>query len=121
MERKRNSSLTVLSRQLRKKMTKEEKHIWYDFLKKLPLTFNRQKIIGNYIVDFCCDEAKLVIEIDGDQHYNEEGRSKDVVRDAFLRECGYYVARYTNYEVNSNFDGVCLDIVKLIDARKALL
>ena len=121
MEKKRNSNLTGISRLLRKNMTKEEKHLWYDCLKKLPQTFNRQKIIGNYIVDFCCVEAKLVIEVDGDQHYREEGLLKDASRDAFLRECGYYVARYTNIEINSNFEGVCLDIVKLIDARKALL
>ena len=121
MREKRNESLTGFSQELRKEMTKEEKHLWYDFLKKLPETVNRQKIIGSYIVDFCCAEAKLVIELDGDQHYREDGLKKDAERDAFLRECGYYVARYTNHEVNTNFEGVCLDITKLIDARKATL
>ena len=119
MEKKRNSGLTGFSKQLRKKMTKEEKHLWYDCLKKLPETVNRQKVIGNYIVDFCCVEAKLVIEIDGDQHYREKGLEKDAVRDAFLHECGYYVARYSNHQIHTNFDGVCLDIKSLIDARKA--
>ena len=72
-----NKNLTNISKTLRKQMTNEEKHLWYDFLKKLPITFNRQKVIGNYVVDFYCASAKIVIELDGSQHYEENGREKD--------------------------------------------
>ena len=72
-----NKKLTGLSRVLRQNMTKEEKHLWYDFLKKLPQIVHRQKVIGNYIVDFYCAEAKLVIELDGTQHRTKEGMQDD--------------------------------------------
>ena len=113
-----NSNLTPLSQTLRKRMTKEEKHLWYDFLKKLPYTVNRQKVIGSYIVDFLCEEGRLVIELDGEQHYSEKGRARDSVRDRFLNNCGYLVLRYTNHDIKTNFDGVCLDIKKHIEERK---
>ena len=70
---KNNPNLTNLSQNLRKNMTKEEKHLWYDFLKNLPITVNRQKVIGNYIVDFYCAKANIAIELDGSQHYFEQG------------------------------------------------
>lgn len=95
-------------------MTKEERHLWYDFLKELPVNFNRQKVIGKYIVDFYCAEAKLIIEIDGSQHYFEEGKRADEKRDAFLNSLGLVVLRYSNLDVNTNFDGVCIDITNHI-------
>ena len=91
-------------------MTPEERHLWYDFLKPLPITVNRQKVIGRFIVDFYCAAAKLVIEIDGSQHYEEQGMETDKIRDAYLRSKGLTVLRYSNYEINNYFDGVCEDI-----------
>ena len=93
-------------------MTKEEKHLWYDFLKGLPITVNRQKVIGPYIADFYCAQNKIVIELDGSQHFEDEGRAKDVERDEYSRKNGIKVLRYSNLDVNRNFEGVCLDILK---------
>ncbi len=80
MERKHNPALTQNARILRKNMTKEEKHLWYDFLKTYPVRFLRQKVIDNYIVDFYCHQARIIIELDGSQHYDEFGISKDKIR-----------------------------------------
>ena len=98
-------------------MTKEERHLWYDFLKLLPQTFNRQKVINNYIVDFYCSDAKLVIELDGSQHYYGNGQYKDKTRDVYLLSLGIKVLRYTNLEVSKNFEGVCQDILRIINER----
>ena len=95
-------------------MTKEERHLWYNFLKKLPLTVNRQKVIGHYIVDFYCAQAKLVIELDGSQHYETAGQAADRERDAALREFGLTVLRYSNTDIVRNFDAVCQDILQHI-------
>lgn len=73
LNKTKNSSLTGNSKTLRKNMTKEEGHLWYDFLKSLPCNVNRQKVIGNYIVDFYISSAKIVIELDGSQHYEDNG------------------------------------------------
>ena len=83
-----NSRLLSHSQQLRKEMTKEERHLWYDFLKLQPFTVHRQKVFGHYIVDFYIASAKIVIELDGSQHYEDENRQKDQERDAFLAELG---------------------------------
>ncbi len=93
-------------------MTKEERHLWYDFLKSLPVTVNRQKVIGNYIVDFYCASSKLVIELDGSQHFMDEGLEYDRRRDAYLKSLGLTVVRYANSDINDNFDGVCEDILR---------
>ena len=114
MNNKHNSKLTGISKVLRKNMTKEEKHLWYDFLKKLPLTINRQKVIGKYIVDFYCAEAKLVIELDGFQHATEKGIITDSERDAYLNSLGLTVLRYSNYDVNKFFESVCDGIKEYI-------
>ena len=95
-------------------MTKEEKHLWYDFLKNLPITVNRQKVIGNYIVDFYCAKANIAIELDGSQHYFEQGLQKDAVRDEYLNLLGIEVLRYSNLDIKKNFSGVCDDILKHI-------
>ena len=96
-------------------MTKEERHLWYDFLKGLPLTVHRQKVMGRYIVDFYCAAAKLVIELDGSQHYEEAGKTADSERDAFLAAQGLTVLRYSNANVNEHFAAVCEDILYHID------
>ena len=109
--------LTSLSQQLRKNMTKEEKHLWYDFLKQLPVTVNRQKVIGNYIVDFYIDSAKMIIELDGSQHYSEEGEAKDIIRDSYFKRIGIKVLRYTNRQINERFKDVCDDILLQLESR----
>ena len=112
MNKTTNSKLTGTAKALRKNMTKEEKHLWYDFLRKLPITVHRQKVFGNYIVDFYCADAKLVIELDGSQHYEERGRQADAFRDAYLKSLGIEVVRYSDLDVDRRFDAVCQDILK---------
>ena len=107
----KNKSLTSNAQTLRKNMTKQERHLWYDFLKTLPITFHRQKVIGKYIVDFYCAEYKLVIELDGSQHYEHNGILKDSKRDEYLESLGLSVLRYSNLDVDKNFSGVCKDIL----------
>ena len=109
-----NSLLTANAQKLRKSMTKEERKLWYDCLKKLPITIKRQKVIGEYVVDFYCAKANLVIEIDGSQHYETKGEIKDKERDRYLKEMGLTVKRFSNYEVNSQFRSVCDEIYNLI-------
>lgn len=105
-----NTKLTANARMLRRNMTKEERHLWYDFLKTLPVMVHRQKIIGHYIVDFCIADAKLVIELDGSQHYGVEGKRSDEIRDAYMCALGLTVLRYSNTDVNQRFQSVCQDI-----------
>ena len=107
MERKHNTELTTNARTLRKNMTKEEKHLWYDFLKMYPIRFLRQKVIDNYIVDFYCHSARLIIELDGFQHYEEKGLLKDKIRTERIEQRNLTVIRIPNNEVNKNFEGVC--------------
>ena len=107
MEWKHNTKLVPLAKDLRKNQTKEERHLWYDFLRDYPVRFIRQKVIGQYIVDFYCAKAKLVIELDGSQHYDPQEQKKDEERTAFLGNYGLTVIRIPNNEVNGNFRGVC--------------
>ena len=109
-----NRKLTSNSKKLRKNMTPEEKHLWYDFLKSLPMTVNRQKVIGSYIVDFYIHTAKIVIEIDGIQHGTLKNAAADEERDRALSSLGITVLRYSNEIVNDNFGFVCGDILKNI-------
>ena len=95
---------------LRKNMTKEERHLWYDFLKAYPIKFKRQYPIGNYIVDFYCYKARLVVELDGSQHCEPEAISYDQKRTQFLQQKGLYILRISNLDVMKNFDGVCQNI-----------
>ena len=110
MERKHNSDLTTNARTLRKNMTKEERHLWYDFLNSYPVRFLRQKVIDNYIVDFYCHCARLIIELDGSQHYEKKGLLKDKVRTERIEKRNLTVIRISNNEVNRNFEGVCMYI-----------
>ena len=107
MQSKHNEQLVPLAKQLRKDMTKEERHLWYDFLRTYPVRFSRQKVLGRYIADFYSAQAKLVIELDGAQHYEERNMEKDEERTAFLRGYGLKVIRIPNNEINRNFAGVC--------------
>jgi len=107
MESKHNKKLVPTAKILRKNMTNEERHLWYEFLRNYPVRFTRQKVLGKYIVDFYCAKAKLVIEIDGSQHYEEKKIKQDTDRTEFLKGYGLTVIRIPNNEVNNNFYGVC--------------
>ena len=113
MQPKYNPSLIPMAKELRKNMTKEERHLWYDFLRSYPVKFTRQKVFGKYIADFYSAEAKLIIELDGSQHYEEDNQRKDQKRTEFLEEYGLKVIRIPNNEVMRNFRGVCeyIDLV----------
>ena len=107
MQRKYNKQLVPFAKQLRREMTKEERHLWYDFLRSYPVRFSRQKVLGKYIADFYSAEAKLVIELDGSQHYEDGNIEKDTERTTFLEGYGLTVIRIPNTEVSRNFQGVC--------------
>ena len=107
MQSKHNKQLVPLAKQLRKEMTKEERHLWYDFLRTHPVRFSRQKVLGKYIADFYSAEAKIIIELDGSQHYEADEMKKDSERTEFLERYGLKVVRIPNNEVNRNFQGVC--------------
>ena len=107
MQPKHNKDLVPLAKQLRKEMTKEERRLWYDFLRGYPVRFSRQKVLGKYIADFYSAKARLVIELDGSQHFEESNLAKDAERTAFLEAYGLRVIRIPNNEVNKNFQSVC--------------
>ena len=107
MQYKHNKDLVPFAKELRKNMTKEERHLWYDFLREYPIRFIRQKTIGNYIVDFYCTKANLVVELDGSQHFEPEDMAKDAIRTHFLEEYGITVVRIPNNAIWQNFEGVC--------------
>ena len=119
MNEQYNSKLSSNARRLRREMTKEERHLWYDFLKSLSVTVHRQKILGNHIVDFYIASAKIVIELDGSQHYEDIGRKKDEERDAYLESIGCKILRYSNAEVNQQFQSVCQDIYDQLAIEQA--
>ena len=95
-------------------MTKEERHLWYDFLKGLPFTVNRQKVLGSCIADFFIASKKLVIEVDGSQHFQGDGPAHDRERDEWFTANGITVLRYTNLQINREFDAVCRDIMRYL-------
>ena len=113
----RNKQNLNLAKALRKNMTKEEKHLWYDFLRICPFRFRRQELIGNYIADFYCDKAMLVIEIDGSQHYEPDALEYDQKRTDFFNSLNIDVLRFTNIEVAKNFEGVCETILLNVNKR----
>ena len=106
------------ARQLRRNMTKEERHLWYDFLRGYPVKIMKQKPIGNYIVDFFCESAKLVIELDGSQHFEENGMAYDEQRTRFLEGLGLTVVRYSNADINRHFREVCENLDRLIQSKR---
>ena len=117
MQPKHNKELTPLAKQLRSEMTKEERHLWYDFLRTYPIRFSRQKVLGRYIVDFYSAKAKLVIELDGSQHYETDREEKDAERTDFLNVYGLQVIRIPNQEVNENYEGVCAYIDAVVSRQ----
>ena len=111
-----NKKNIVFAKTLRKNATPQEKHLWYDFLANHAVRFQRQKAIDNFIADFYCHRAKLVIEIDGAQHYTEEGAQKDEFRTEILEGYDRKVIRFTNRQINTNFRGVCEYIDTVVKA-----
>ncbi len=114
---KSDETMLSYARELRREMTPHERKLWYLFLRKYPVKFYKQKIIGQYIVDFYCAPAKLVIEIDGTQHYEEDGKVRDRTRDEKLNSLGLTVLRFSNWEIDRSFQAVCEMIDRTIRER----
>ena len=110
-------TLLTNARNLRKEMTRQERHIWYDFLRMYPVKFYKQRPIDHYIVDFYCAKAKLVIELDGSQHYMVDGMEYDVIRTEILEKYGLYVLRISNRDIDIDFAGVCQMIEIYIQSK----
>ena len=113
-----NKALKPYAQKLRREMTPEEKHLWYQFLKPQGIKAKRQQFINTYIVDFYIPSAGIVIEIDGSQHYEQEARARDDERDAALERLGLLVLRYSNSDINQRFRDVCMDILLHVEQRK---
>jgi very-short-patch-repair endonuclease len=111
-----NEKNIPLAKNLRKNATPQENHLWYDFLSKYEVRFQRQKAIDNFIADFYCHNAKLIIEIDGAQHYTPEGKQKDEFRTEILEGYDLKVIRFTNDQIDRNFEGVCRYIDRVVKA-----
>ena len=105
------------ARKLRGNLTRQERHLWYDFLRSYPVKFYRQRPIGIYIVDFYCSSAKLAIELDGGQHYEEEGIIYDRNRAEHIAGFGVDILRYSNLDIDRHFNDVCTDIDTNIKKR----
>ena len=113
----KNRDLLHIARILRRSMTRQEKHLWYDYLRHYPIKIYKQRIIGNFIADFYCHAAKLVIELDGSQHYSPEGTSYDEYRTEILEQLGLSVIRFSNNDIDTHFEGVCYTIHQTIQER----
>ena len=110
--------MRVYARTLRKKATKEENRLWYGFLRTYPVQFRRQAVFGRYIVDFFCAKARLVVELDGSQHFDGTGPENDRERtEALERNWGLLVLRFSNLEVQQNLEGVCAAIDRTVKGR----
>ena len=116
----RNQNLKNFSQALRRNQTQEENLLWYQFLRRYPLQFRRQYIIGSYIADFYCHRAKLVIELDGSQHYDPKEVEKDAQRTKYMESLGLKVLRFTNLDILQRFRGVCEAIDLTVKERTAV-
>ena len=114
---KKNNKLLNIARILRRNMTRQERHLWYDFLRHYPVKIYKQRIIDHFIADFYCHSARLVIELDGSQHYTSQGKAHDTARTEILERYGIYVLRFSNKDIDENFDGVCRTIDRVINER----
>lgn len=108
------------AQELRKNMTPQEKHLWYDYLRTYPQQFRRQKQIDRFIVDFYCAAARLAIEIDGAQHFTPEGVAYDDERTLILERYGLHVIRFTNAQIDEQFQGVCREIDIIVTERLSM-
>ena len=114
-----NEKLKKNAQVRRKNMTKEEAHLWYQCLCRAKYRFRRQYVIGDYIVDFYCHQAKLVIELDGSQHYSLDIMEYDKKRTSYLESQGLKVLRFSNLDVMRRFRDVCEEIYQIMEARIA--
>ena len=117
MQSKHNPQLVPLAKQLRRNMTKEECHLWYDFLRNYYVKVYRQRTIDNYVADFYCPAAKLVVELDGGQHYTEKKMLDDEHRSLIINQYGIHVVRIPNNEIDNNFYNVCTYLDSVIKKR----
>ena len=113
-----DSRLNERAKELRRKMTPQERKLWHRFLKDYSIKIYKQRVIKFFVVDFYCAEARLVIELDGSQHYTEQGKAYDQERSQILREYGLYVLRFSNREIETQFPEVCQKIRQTIEARR---
>ena len=113
----KNPYLSPVARNLRKRMTRQEKHLWYDLLRDFEVQFNRQKVINDFIVDFYCHAARLVVEVDGGQHFDPANRQKDIERTKILNSYGIEVLRFTNDEIDNHFHEVCARIKEKVKGK----
>ena len=109
-----NAKNKKFARKMRKNPTRQENHLWYDFLRTYPVQFRRQVMIDDYIADFYCHKAKLVIEVDGSQHETDEGLQKDEIRTEKLERYSLTVIRFTNRSVDKDFYRVCDYIDRIV-------
>ena len=109
-----DGSLKPHAQELRRNMTRQERHLWYDYLKTCPIQFRRQKQFGFYIVDFYCAKCNLVVEIDGSQHYEPDEKLYDETRTTYLNSLGLRVLRFSNYDIDRHFEAVCETIYGII-------
>ena len=112
-----NKNLIPFAKSLRKNATPQENHLWYDFLHSYQPRFQRQKAIDSYIADFYCEKARLIIELDGSQHFTPEGMTYDEARTRALNTYGLIVLRFTNHQIDSEFRAVCTKIDAAVAAR----
>ena len=112
--------LTTRAQALRRDPTPAEKKLWFELLRDLPYKFTRQKPLGHYIADFYCSSQRLVIEVDGDSHYTQEGQRHDRMRTAALELQGLRVARFTNTEVLQDFESVCGVVLTMLNEKPKL-
>ena len=119
MNMEQNKNLKNNAQDLRKNMTKEEAHLWYQCLCRAKFRFRRQYVIGNYIVDFYCHQAKLVVELDGSQHCDPGNMEYDNRRTAYLESQGLQVVRFSNLDINHRFRDICEMIYQLLEVRTA--
>ena len=114
---KKNNNLLNIAKSLRRNMTRQEKHLWYDYLQHYPIKIYKQRIIDNFVVDFYCHKARLAIEIDGSEHYSIEGKTYDEARTGVIEKYGVIVLRFSNLDIDDKFEGVCYVIDKTIKER----
>ena len=117
MSLKYNGKLIPRAKELRKNGTSQEKHLWYDFLRTYPIRFQRQKTIDGFIVDFYCHRARLIVELDGGHHYTDDGIAYDEERTQILSKYNLEVLRFSNFDVDKNFNDVCAMIEEVVKAR----
>ena len=114
---RKNNKLLNIARILRRNMTRQETHLWYDFLRYYPVKIYKQRIIDNFIADFYCHSARLIIELDGSQHYTNQGKTYDAARTEALEKYGIFVLRFSNKDVDDHFEDVCRRIDRVINER----